>query len=310
MIAFWAVGLVAGLIVAALASRRAVNAALLASEASKISPGVIGVTVVAIGTDLPEIANSIIAAVTGNGDIGVGDGAGSAMTQVTLVLAILLFVTSPISTDRRGVAILGALTVAGLVLVAFLVRDELLTRSDGMLLILVWVVGLTLFDRARPAPAEPVVIDPRRAAPFALGALGWLAIVAVSATVVVRSFVVITDAIGVPQLVASAIVLSLGTSLPELVVDLTALRRGAIALAIGDLFGSSLLDSTLAIGSGPAIRAVEVSAEAVATCLIAGLGIAMATLLVVSRPALGRGSGVGLAVIYAMASLGFIVAAP
>ena len=88
MIVVWALGLVVGLIVAALASRRAVTAALLASEVSKISLGAIGVTVVAIGTNLPEIANSIIAAVTGHGDIAVGDATGSAMTQVTLVLAV------------------------------------------------------------------------------------------------------------------------------------------------------------------------------------------------------------------------------
>ena len=82
----WIVGFVVGLAITAMGSRRAVTAALAASEASNISPGLIGLTVVAVGTDLPEIANSIVSALTGHGDVAVGDATGSAMTQVTLVL--------------------------------------------------------------------------------------------------------------------------------------------------------------------------------------------------------------------------------
>ncbi|MGI9645541.1 MAG: calcium/sodium antiporter, partial [Ilumatobacteraceae bacterium] len=69
MVAVWLVGLIAGLLTATFASRRAVVAALTASEVSRISPGFIGVTVMAIGTDLPEVANSVISALTGHGDV-------------------------------------------------------------------------------------------------------------------------------------------------------------------------------------------------------------------------------------------------
>ena len=95
MIVVWAAGLLVGLAVVTFASRRAVVAALAASEISRITPGIIGITVMAVGTDLPEIANSVIAALTGHGDVIVGDAAGSALTQVTFILALLCFVAAP-----------------------------------------------------------------------------------------------------------------------------------------------------------------------------------------------------------------------
>ena len=103
MIVVWLLALVAGLAVAAFGSRRAVNAALDASRSSNIPPGIIGITVMAVGTDLPEIANSIVAALGGHGDLIVGDAAGSALTQVTLILGLLCLGATPIHADRDTV---------------------------------------------------------------------------------------------------------------------------------------------------------------------------------------------------------------
>ena len=69
MTLLWTVALIAGIVVAAAASRRAVGAALVASAASGLPTTIVGLTVVAVGTDLPEIANSISAAVAGQGDV-------------------------------------------------------------------------------------------------------------------------------------------------------------------------------------------------------------------------------------------------
>jgi cation:H+ antiporter len=135
-----------------------------------------------------------------------------------------------------------------------------------------------------------------------------LAVVAVASTFVVEGFVQVTDVIGVPHLVASAVVLSLGTSLPELVVDLTALRRGAAALALGDLFGSSLIDATLAIGSGPALRATEVSPAAATACVLAALGVAGSTLIVSTRRTHRWVSAALLLIVYGAVTTGLIVA--
>jgi cation:H+ antiporter len=305
--------------VAAFGSRRAVNAALDASRTSSIPPGIIGLTVMAVGTDLPEIANSIVASLGGHGDLIVGDAAGSALTQVTLILGLLCLGATPIHADRDTVLIVGTLTTAALLAAALIVRDDLIARWEGALLVVAWVLGIIAVNYRQPARASAIptpgasrALDDTPSAPGSTGrhvavTLGWLLVVGAAATLVVESFIELSERLGLPELIASAIVLSLGTSLPELVVDWTAIRRGAVALAIGDLFGSSLLDATLALGIGPALRAVTVSPTAVTACLIAAMGVMAATVIAGSRPSHGRSSATLLFLVYGAATAALIV---
>ena len=284
MIAVWLVALVAGIGVAAYASRRAVDRALDIADRLGMSKGLMGVTIVAIGTDLPEIANSIVSSMSGHGDLVVGDTTGSTLTQVTLILAILALTSRSLQStdgdDQRSIVVpVGLMTVAATVLIAVLISDGHLSRIDGAVLVAVWAIAMTAAGRWQ---RRSHLLTHVSEAPGNLGLLQllmWLAIVAGSATVVVQAFVRISEQIGVPELVAGTLVLALGTSLPELVVDWTAIRRGAAALAVGDLFGSSLVDATLAIGIGPLIRPTAVSAEAVSSVLVVAVGVAAATLI-------------------------------
>lgn len=306
MIAAWCLVFVAGLIIASLASRRAVTQALMAADSSRTSAGFIGLTVVAIGTDLPEIANSVISAATGHGDLAVGDSAGSALTQVTLVLGILCF-SSRLRSERTTVAVLGLLTTLALLLIATLVNDGVFGRWDGILMVTAWLValgGLRMLTTDDSTATNPT----GRLRHHIMVAGAWLVVVAVAATAVVQSFVRITESLGVPEILAGAVVLALGTSLPELIVDWTAIRRGAAALALGDLFGSSFLDATLAIGIGPAITPTVVSAAAITTCVIAAVGVLGATLTATVRPTLDRSTAFALIGIYLLASVSLIVA--
>lgn len=279
MIVLSVVGLIGGLVVAALASRRAVGAALDAVDALGVSAGLVGMSVMAIGTDLPEIATSVTGSLSGHGDLVVGDAIGSTLTQVTLILAILLIAARTLdfrgaASEERSVAIIvGMMTVGGLLLVAVLLADGRVSRWDGVLLAAVWVVCLWWLGRRERASVAAVAV-PRDAVGAALKTIVWLTVVGGAATVTVRSFIELTEAIGVPEFVASSVVLSLGTSMPELVVDWVAIRRGAAALAIGDLFGSSLVDATLVVGIGPIFREVAVSSEAVTGALVIAVGVA------------------------------------
>ncbi|MFW2336031.1 sodium:calcium antiporter [Ilumatobacter sp.] len=303
MIVVWAIALVGGIVAASYASRRAVDRALDIADRLDLSTGLVGVTVVAIGTDLPEIANSISSSVTGHGDVNVGNATGSTLTQITLILAILALRFPALRTagreDRRGVELpIGLLTVGATLLIAVLILDEHLSRTDGALLVGVWVVGMLLVNRWQRTSHLLTNDSSRRGKLGMWRLLGWLAVVAGSATLVVQAFVRISDDIGVPELVASTVVLALGTSLPELVVDWTALRRGAAALAVGDLFGSSLVDASLAIGIGPLIRPTVVSGQAVSSVLVVAAGVAAATLIWRLRRADSLTPAVSLLLVY------------
>lgn len=313
MAVLWTLALLAGIAIAALASRRAVSAALDAVDALGVSAGLVGMSVMAVGTDLPEIANSIMASISGHGDLNVGDSTGSALTQVTLVLALLLLAAGAIELrpDRdddqpRGPAVavpVGLMTVAALLGLAVLLADGELQRWNGVVLVGAWVLSLG-WMRHREHGAERAAV-PGEAGGAAARALGWLAVVGLAASLTVRSFIELTDRIGVPEFVASSVVLALGTSMPELVVDWTAIRRGAAALAIGDLFGSSLVDATLSVGIGPVFVGVAVSAEALTGTLVVAVGVAVATTIVatVDRPSQLIG---GLFASYAAATVALI----
>lgn len=299
MIALWVGLLVFGIGGASLCSRRAVDSALRITDALKVSPALVGVTVMAIGTDLPEIANSVISSASGHGDINVGDSMGSVVTQVTLVLGLLCLGTGGITADRNFVISVGVAAFFASVTVWILVRDGRLSHVDGLVLLVLWLAGTMLLGQGELSPRQ--VVDGTNGAVAAdVGrTLLWLGLVGLFAIVVVQSFLRISDAFGVPEFLGSFLALSIGTSLPELVVDWTAIRRGASAMAIGDVFGSSFVDATLSVGIGPMIFGSELSDDVVGGVALAAIGVLVATILVARSERRGRTLGIGLIGVYA-----------
>ncbi len=262
------------------ASRRAVTAALRIAEAVNVSPAVVGLTVMSIGTDLPEIANSLISTAGGHGDVNVGDSMGSTLTQVTLTLGLLCLAGGAISTDRNFVLAVGTATFFSVVVVRVLLGDGELTRLNGATLIALWMAGTALLGHGELRPREVLSGSDRRLILDVFSTLGWLGAVGLFAVGVVEAFLRIADAFGIPEFVGSFIALSIGTSLPELFVDLTAIRRGASSMAIGDVFGSSFVDATLSIGIGPAIFGSLVSDSVMIGTTLTAVGVLLATVVV------------------------------
>jgi cation:H+ antiporter len=276
------IGLLLGcVVVTSVASRFAVTSALRVADNLDISPALVGLTVMSIGTDLPEMANSIVSSASGHGDVNVGDSMGSAFTQVTLTLGLLCLAGGKITTNRNFVLAVGTATVFASAVVRMLLNDGDLGRRDGLVLIALWLAGTALLGHGELRPREAF----ESAEGVALGrdvmlTLGWLGVVGVMAVLVVQLFLSIAEAFGIPEFVGSFIALAVGTSLPELFVDWTAIRRGASSMAVGDLFGSSFVDATLSIGIGPALFATTVSDQARAGTLVVAIGVLVATVFV------------------------------
>ncbi len=310
MIAVWMLVLVAAVGVTSVASRRAVGSAVRVSEAVNVSPAMVGLTVVAIGTDLPEIANSLVSSATGHGDVNVGDSMGSAVTQMTLTLAILCLAGGTITTNRNFVVAVGTATVFAAIVVRILVDDGELTRVDGGVLILLWLGGTVLLGQGERRPRQAFGRRPRRGVGTELSVtIGWLAVVGLAAVAVVESFLRIAELLGVPEFIGSFLALSIGTSLPELFVDWTAIRRGASAMAVGDVFGSSFVDSTLSFGIGPAVFSAAVSPAVFTGTIVAGLGMMAATVIVARASRYDWRVSLGLFAVYALVQGAAIVSA-
>ncbi len=223
----------------------------------------VGVVLVSIGTDLPEIANSIAAHLQDEADVNVGDSVGSTLTQYTFVLGLFPIIVAVIAVSRRQVGIVTALTAAGLGLTAILTSDGYLGRLDGILLVAAWVVAIVIVARVVGGGEVDEPPDVRIShMGLQIGVLfGALGVVGFGATIAVRALVDLAETVGVPEFLLAFFGASMGTSAPEIAVDLTALARGAPGIALGDALGSSLVDATLSIGVGPIVAPAAVTAR-------------------------------------------------
>jgi cation:H+ antiporter len=295
--------LVGGLVIALVASDVAVSYTRALAALLGAPPFVVGVVLVALGTDLPEIANSIASHLQGEGDVNVGDSVGSTLTQYTFVLGLFPLVIAVIAISRRQVGLVTVLTMGGLALTTAFVADGWLSRLDGLVLVAAWAVAMVLVTRLLPAtpPEDPPLVRINGHLPQAGVVLGALVVVGVGATVAVRALVELSERLGVPEFLLAFFGASLGTSAPEIAVDITALRHGAPAIALGDALGSSLIDSTLSIGIGPIVAPAPVTASlAVTACIYTIVAVGIVGAILVARRRHDRVSAVVLMGLYAL----------
>jgi cation:H+ antiporter len=296
--------LVGGLAVAIVASDKAVAYTRALAAALHAPAFIVGVALVSIGTDLPEIANSIAAHIQGEGDVNVGDSVGSTLTQYTFVLGLFPLVIAVIVINRREVGLVSLLTVAGLGLTTWFVSDGWLGRIEGAALVIAWAVFTYIVIKALPGhvPDEPPKVRRTNKLLQAGIVLGTLAFVGFGATVAVRALVRLAEEAGVTEFILAFFGASLGTSAPEIVVDITALLHGAPGIALGDALGSSLVDATLSIGAGPLVAPAEVTPRLAITGSVYSLvAVAIVGVVLAARRRHDRRSALVLMGLYALA---------
>lgn len=303
----WIAAITIGLTVTIGGSRSAVTNATKLAAGTRLPPFFVGMTLLALGTDLPEIANSIVASYTNHGDINVGDSVGSAATQLTLVLGLLPFTGYAIplgdrgSRLRRGQQTAAWLTAGALVAVGVAVLDDHLGRLDAVILIAAWIAGSRyVYAQTRTDP-QLVLTEPHPHRGLLVGRL-VIAVAAIGfgATVAVTGITELAELWGVPELIVAFFGASIGTSLPEGIVAYTALRRGESALAIGDVLGSSFADATLSISMGPLLFPTIVDGRLALTASVVTAGAAAIVALLFARGGeYRRYSGAILLLVYA-----------
>lgn len=238
-----------------------------------VSPLLIGLTVVGIGTSLPEMLVSAIAAVEGNPGLALGNALGSNVANVGLILGVTALI-SPLAMRsgilRREFPLL-MLVVAG---TGWLLIDATLTRLDGILLLvgMVAVLGWMGYQASRPASTTDVIAREVEAAipadmPQHLATL-WmvlgLVVLMASSRLLVWSAVALATQLGVSDLVIGLTIVAVGTSLPELAASIASVRRGEDELAIGNIIGSNLFNLLAVLGIAAAIAPFSVAGVSLA----------------------------------------------
>jgi cation:H+ antiporter len=242
------VQVVAGFVILTAAAEGLVTGAASLARRVGLSPLVIGLTVVSIGTSLPELVVALDAALAGNGDIALGNVVGSNIGNIALILGAAALVR-PLSVRSQVVRVDGPILAVVSVVFAGLVLDGTLGRADGALLLggIVAYVAYTLM-RARQTPSvvqEEVAAELPSSNPLwmdlGLLALGITGLVG-GAHLLVEGAVWIAQALGVGPIVIGLTIVAVGTSLPELATSVVAARRGKGDIAVGNAVGSSIFN--------------------------------------------------------------------
>jgi cation:H+ antiporter len=289
-----------GIALLAYSSDKAVKHSVDIASALGISPLMIGLVVVSLGTDLPEIVNSITSSAMGHGDINVGDSFGSVLVQITLILGLVALLGGTFRVKRNEIAVIGSCELLALIASVSMVEKGYISRTNAVFLVVSFPLLMLIIKNVMRNEYAMGQGDTRLFRHFVIAIVGYVG-VAIGAYVVVNSVVALSAEAHIPEYLISFFVVAIGTSLPELAVDLTAVRRKQYEIAIGDAIGSCIVDAGLSIGIGPLIFPITVSARLAETTGLYALLASIAVLLVLAlRQKLDRKAGVFFIVLYGL----------
>lgn len=267
----------------------------------RISPLIIGLTVVAFGTSAPELAVVLDSSFKGETDLAIGNVVGSCIFNVLFVLG-LTAVTCPLIVSARLVRLEVPLMIGASVMLFLLgfggfdgqggLLDGRLGRFDGMLLFgcLIWYMGWTVkqgrkesreFQQEVEQLAGDATEDGRRVVLIQIGLiLAGFVLLLLGSNWLVAGSVSIAEKLKISKLIIGLTIIAIGTSLPEIVTSVMAVVRGEGDIAVGNVVGSNIINilGVLGLSSIVAPGGITVSAEALSLDIPVMIAVALACL--------------------------------
>lgn len=234
-----------------------------------VSPLVVGLTVVALGTSAPELVVSTVAAVRGDGGVAVGNVVGSNILNLALIVGIAALLM-PLQVQMRLVFREAPVMVAAGLTLPLLAWDGALSRLDGALLAACFAAYLVFVVRSARDEPEAVVAEyaeyeelrghaeaGTRVRDTALMVAG-MAVLVVGAQLLVHAAVFFARVAGVSDVVVGLTVVAIGTSLPELATSVVAALKNEADIALGNAVGSNVFNSLIILGVAALARPIPV----------------------------------------------------
>jgi len=217
-----------------------------------VSEFIIGVAVLSVGSDLPELAIAVDAGLKnlagGNfSDVVVGSALGSSLGQIGFVLGVaglMSYLTLP----KKVIFQHGSILLGSLVLVGLFGYDGKVTAVEGVALIVFYCIYLIALLTDIRGGGESEEIPGLRLGRSLLYLLIGLVVVVASAELTVSSAVAVAERFGVSEAVVAIVLIGMGSSLPELTISVGAVLRGHTRMSVGNLVGSNVFDTLIPIG--------------------------------------------------------------
>jgi cation:H+ antiporter len=271
----------------------------------KISHFVIGATLVAFGTSLPEMAASVMAAYDGKTDMAVANVVGSVMFNITMVLGVVFLIAKSMNPNRDLFAKDSAWILFPVIVFFVMIFDGEISRFDGMLFLFLMVAYLLfLFTDAKEDLVGEIDTDLGKET-FAWGKTALLLAVGFFLTIGGAHFVVesgssIARMFGVSEWIIGLFLISLGTSLPELVVSIVAVKKGHADMSIGNIIGSNVANFSMVLGSAALVAPLSIDLEATRYDMML-MGVAsLALLLILANKLYNKSAAILLLILLAL----------
>ena len=285
--------LISGIVVLYFGAVWLVRGASRLASSLGVSPIVVGLTIVSLGTSAPELVVCLVAALQGNPGLAIGNVMGSNLANIGLILGLTSLV-HPLEVKHRVVwremPVMLLITFA-IYPIAF---DRVLSRTDGFMLLLVLLAYLVwVFRSGHPeeikssqGPRDSMATPEGAASLLNLKDIGQVALgsafLVLGGYCIVKGAVEVASALGLSEVIIGLTVVAIGTSLPELATSLVAAMRQEVDIAVGNIIGSNIFNLTAIFGTTAIVRPIMIP-ETVLSRELAGVVFMSLLLLPILR---------------------------
>jgi cation:H+ antiporter len=268
----------------------------------KISHFVIGATLVAFGTSLPEMAASMMASGEGKSDMAIANVVGSVLFNITLVLGTVFFIAKKMTPERDLFAKDSAWVFIPVIVFMIMIYDGEIGRFDGILFLLMMAAYLFFLFSDSKEDFENEIDEELSKEKFAWGKTTVLLLIGFALTIGGAHFVVesgsnIARTFGISEWIIGIFLISLGTSLPELVVSLAAVKKGHADMSIGNIIGSNFANFSMVLGGASLLSPLHVNMQASQYDIYMMIGASLTLLLILANKLYNRSGAILLLII-------------
>ena len=270
-----------------------------------ISHFVIGATLVAFGTSLPEMAASMMAASQGKSDMAVANVVGSVIFNITLVLGIVFMIAKSMMPERDLFSKDSAWVVVPVVIFFIMIQDGKIGRVDGVLFLLMMVSYLFFLFSSSKEELEGELDDDLEKEKFQWGKSIVLLSIGFFLTIGGANFVVdsgtnIARSLEVSEWIIGLFLISLGTSLPELVVSIVAVKKGHAEMSIGNIIGSNVANFSMVLGGSALLHPLSIDLVSTKFDMLILASASIALLFILANKIYNKAGGIFLLTILAL----------
>lgn len=244
-----------------------------------ISPLVIGLTIVSVGTSMPELLVSIKASMNGQGAISIGNVLGSNMFNFGLILGLSAIIY-PLSVKRQLLKLDVPVMVLTSVLFLLLYLDFEISRLEALLMLLILISYITyLFKTSKKEQKENQDSDIKLTKHWSLDIIFFvvgLVALAFGSELLVENSVIIAERLGMSEAMIGLTIIAAGTSMPELATSVVAALKKRSDIAIGNIVGSNIFNILLILGVAGLIQPISTpEIDYMDTLFVVALGLVL-----------------------------------